>query len=102
MVLLGTKPLGEYPLGGELVQIGGVNTDPYTPTLSFATKEDFKATWGVMDTNYLVYGDGLPISDDPYWNPFNIDPTFYFEFVQSGGYNTAPNYQLSIGLEIGF
>ncbi len=76
MILLGTEPLGEHPLGGAIVQIGDGNP-PYTPDAVYADQDDFKATWGVMNQNYLVYDyNNSPPTSDSSWNDWNIDPVF--------------------------
>jgi hypothetical protein len=83
MIILGTHPLGLYPLGGIIVLIGAdLGNHPYPYDVRYDTKEEFKATWGTMDSNYLVMfsdpNDYVGV-DDPFWNPFNQDPVYLFE-----------------------
>jgi len=81
MVLFGSEPAGLHPLGGAIVQIG-TGTPPYTPSAIYADQDAFKATWGVMEQNYLVYDyDNSPPSSDSSWNDYNIDPVFSFDIL---------------------
>ena len=84
MVVFGTKPLGKHPLGGAIVQIG-TGTPPYTPSEIYATAQDFKDTWGVMNQNYLLYDyDNSPPADDVFWNDYNIDAVYSFAVSTQG------------------
>lgn len=84
MVLLGTHPLGEYPIGGYIVFIGDISGVPYTPDFTYIDSNAFKATWGTMDSNYLVYADSNNYypSNDVFWNPYNQNLGFSFEVMQ--------------------
>ena len=102
MVLLGTKLLGEYPLGGEVIQIGD-GIPPYPPDAIYATADDFKLAVPIIDSNYLLYDyDESPSTYDPYWNGWNDSEVFSFAIDTSFSDNkvilTNGSIQLKLGL----
>lgn len=99
MVLLGLGSLGVYPIGGYIVHIGDVSS-PYTPDFTYSTEQEFKDTWGVMDSNYYVEGATTP-EDDPFWNPYNQDPTYSFTVVQQLTGGSKRYFTGGIGMVLG-